>query len=145
MEKIAAHVDELLTEKKVDDVSVSWLIYSLSCFRICDPYVFVEKVIAWSVNSLRHQLEGEKKVIVLVPVVRFLTNVCTSCGELVATKVNDNDFANLILQLLNSSYEPICKETMLLVANIVNNSAIATDSRFRNLIEKSVCNVYCLF
>jgi hypothetical protein len=64
--------------------------------------------------------------------------------------LNESDFTEIILQLLNFSYEPICKETLLLIANIINNPSTIIHStvanvKFKESLEKSVANVSALF
>lgn len=144
------HVDRLLEVKDLDVQSLCWLICLLSFFSVCDAAIVTNRVILWSLSQLRKQLSDEKKVVILVPLVRYLGNVCAAGDEYVIALLNESDFIGMILQLLNSSYEPICKETVLLVANIVNNPSSAVHSvlvnvKFKELLEKSVSNVSALF
>ncbi len=150
LNKIAVHVDRLLEVKDLDVQSLCWLICLLSFFPACDATIMANRVILWSLSQLRRQLSEVKKVVVLVPLVRYLGNMCTAGDEYVIPLLSESDFIGIILQLLNSSYEPICKETLLLVANIVNNPSSAVHSvlaivKFKELLEKSVANVSALF
>lgn len=150
MTKIAAHVDKLLHSKELDVCSLCWLNYLLSFFPCCDASILANNVVFWSLCQLRKQLSEEKKVSVLVPLVRFFGNVCAASDEHVISLLNESDFTAITTQLLNSSYEPICKETLLLVANIVNNPSTTIHSvlanvKFKESLEKSIENVSVLF
>lgn len=148
--KIAAHVDKLLNSKELDVCSLCWLNYLLSFFSCCDASILVNGVVFWSLCQLRKQLSEEKKVSVLVPLVRFFGNVCASSDDHIIALLKESDFITIIMQLLNFSYEPICKETLLLVANIVNNpstiiASVVANVKFKESLEKSVGNVSALF
>lgn len=144
------HADKLIVSVDLDSPSLCWLFYLLSCYPSCDGKILVSKVIVWSFCRLREQLSGDKKVVVIIPLVRFLGNVCASIDTNILVLLNEVDFSQIIFQLLNSSYEPICKETLLLVANIVNNSNPQIQStlltlNFKKNLEKTVKNVIALF
>ena len=149
MNTIAARVDTLLDLDDLDVQSLCWLIYLLSFFPTCDVSIVTNRIIFWCLCQLRKQLSEEKKIVILIPLVRFLGNVCAAGDNHVITLLGERDFTSMILQLLNSSYEPICKETLLLVANIVNNSNSAIHSllanvKFKESLEKSVGSVSAL-
>lgn len=150
MTKIAAHIDKLLHSNEVDVCSLCWLNYLLSFFPCCDACILVNNIVFWSLCQLRKQLSDEKNVSVLVPLVRFFGNVCVASDDHTIALLNESDFTEIILQLLNFSYEPICKETLLLIANIINNPSTIIHStvanvKFKESLEKSVVNVSALF
>ncbi|XP_032794731.1 importin subunit alpha-2 [Daphnia magna] len=148
--KISTQIEKLYHSNDLDVESLCWLNYLLSFFPCCDTTILVSSVIFWSLCQLRQQLSQEKKVSILVPIIRFLGNVTAASNDYVVILLNENDFVSIILKLLNSSYEPICKETLLLVANIVNNPSstvrlVLANVKFKETLEKSVCNVLALF
>lgn len=149
MKKIASHIYKLF-DSDCCISSLCWLTYLLSCYPSCDSSILVDRVISWSLGELRKQLSEDKKIVLLIPLVRFLSNVCASSDEYVITLLNEKDMTHIILELLNSSYEPICKETMLLVANIINNPSHTIQLalvalKFKEILRKSVSNVFALF
>lgn len=96
------------------------------------------------------QLSDGEKAVVLVPLVRFLGNVCAASDDIVIALLSEADFVKVVLQLLNSTQDPICKETLLFVANIVNKSnndihTIVTHMKLKESLEKSVSNVLINF
>lgn len=148
--KIAAQTEKLHHSNDLDVQSLCWLNYSLSFFPCCDTSILASSVIIWSLCQLRQQLSQEKKVTILVPIVRFLGNVSAASEDCVIILLNEGDFASIILQLLNSSYEPICKETLLLVTNIVNNPnsrvhSVLANVQFKETLENTIDNVLALF
>lgn len=150
VDKIAGHIDKLIESVDLDLPSLCWLIYLLSCYPSCDYKILVNRVILWSLGRIREQLSEDKKIVIIIPLVRFLGNVCASNDENILALLNEADFAQVVNQLLNSSYEPICKETLLLVANIVNNPSPQIQStlvilNFKEFWGKSVNNVIALF
>ena len=105
----------------LDIPSVSWLVYLLSFFQSCDDALMVRSVNVWCYSQLQKQLSGEKKITVIVPLVRFFSNLSAANDELVLALLSEADLFSLLKQLLNFSYQPICKETLLWVSNITNN------------------------
>ena len=139
---------KLLEAKDSDPLSTSWLLFALSNNDCCD--VILERTCGWSLEYLRKTLETDKNILVIVPLVRLLANACAASDHLVAALLKEADFPSIVLQLLNFSYEPICKESFLLVANIVNNSnreiqVLLDGVNLRNVLERSVAHVSTLF
>lgn len=81
---------------------------------------------------------------------RLLGNSSAVNDECIIDLLEMDSFPQLIEKLLNFPYEPVCKETVCLVANIVNNHKCEIQSRlesscFRHVIKKSVNHVLGLF
>lgn len=121
LKKIAFEMEKLLQCDDLDIPSVSWLVYLLSFFQSCDDSLMVRSVNVWCYSQLQKQLSGEKKITVIVPLVRFFSNLSAANDELVLALLSEADLFSLLKQLLNFSYQPICKETLLWVSNITNN------------------------
>lgn len=147
--KIAACVPKMMLDGDSDAASSSWLIYMLSCHECCDAFLLTDRVTSWCLSSMRKELLGDRNVAVIVPLVRFFTNVCAANDRHAIALLNEEDFPQLVDQLLNASYEPICKETLMLVGNVVNSpngqiQAVLDVVDFRGFVGKSVARVSML-
>ena len=150
MEKIARSTEKLYAFDDKHAQSMSWMNCLLSFFPCCDSMTMVKRVVDWSFGELRVQLSDGEKAVVLVPLVRFLGNVCAASDDIVIALLSEADFVKVVIQLLNSTQDPICKETLLFVANIVNKSnndihTIVTHMKLKESLEKSVSNVLINF
>ncbi len=134
--------------KELEVVQLPWLIYALSCHASCD--FILERTSSWSLKHLRSELSSAQRVTISIPLVRSLGNAAAASNDCASMFLNEETFPQMVYQLLNSSYEPICKETFLLVANILNNPSediqnVLTSTNFRSFLEKSVVRVSELF
>ena len=131
----------------LDVPSACWLVFLLSFFQSCDDLLFSNNVNGWCYSQLRKEISKDKNVTVIVPLVRFFSNL--SSDELILGFLSDTDFPPMLKQLLNSPYQPICKETLLLVSNIVNNQNPKIQSlfnlNFRDVLEQDISKVLPLF
>jgi len=139
-------MEKLLQCEDLDIPSVSWLVYLLSFFQSCDDVLMVRSVNVWCYSQLQKQLSGDKKITVIVPLVRFFSNLSVANDELVLALLSEADLLFLLKQLLNFSYQPICKETLLWVSNITNNldpkiQLALQKLNFKDSLEKDISSV----
>jgi len=134
--------------KELEVLPLPWLVYALSCHTSCD--FILERTSSWSLKHLKSELSSAQRVTISIPLIRLLGNAAAASNDCASMFLKDETFPQLVYQLLNSAYEPICKETFLLVANIVNNPSddvqnVLTSINFRCFLEKSVVRVSELF
>ena len=112
---------QLFASTNLDVPSAAWLIFVLSKYECFNDVIFECQLNTWSLNELEKQLLEERKVVIMVPLIRCIANICATSDECLLLYASSPDFPNVVKELLNSSYESLQKETFLMVANIVNN------------------------
>lgn len=121
-----------------DATSFAWLLFLLSCHDCCDEHVFESSLITWCFT----RLSSEKTVSIIVPLVRFFSNFSASKSQLFPLLVNQPNFESTLIDLLNSPYEPIRKETFLWVANLINSSGPLVLSEALKSALNAVANLF---
>lgn len=147
---IAGALPQLLASPNVDVTSCAWLISVLSTHERYPRIISECRLSTWTLQEIQKQLGEGEKVVITVPLVRCMSNACATSNECLLQYLDESSFISVVLQLLNSSYECILKETFLLVANIVNNCEPALQVRpsflyFKFQCEKSMERALSLF
>lgn len=118
---IADALPQLLASPNADMTSCAWLISVLSAHECYLKIISECHMITWTLQEIQKQLSTEEKVVIIVPLVRCISNACATSCESCLQYLDDANFVSVILKLFKSPYECVLKETFLLVANIVNN------------------------
>ena len=121
MPDIADALPQLLASPNADMTSCAWLNSVLSAHECYLKIISECHMITWTLQEIQKQLSTEEKVVIIVPLVRCISNACATSCESCLQYLDDANFVSVILKLFKSPYECVLKETFLLVANIVNN------------------------
>ena len=148
--KVASQLNTILKSKAFDVSSFTWLLYFLSCHDCCDQHILTDTIVQWSLSQFNHQIFEEKRVTTIIPLVRLFANLSAASPPFALRVLNQSNFAQIAHDLLNSPYEPICKETFLWIANILNQhdsniQAMLESSKIPGLLNASLNNVAGLF
>ena len=141
---------QLPSSEDLDLSSLSWLWSLLTYHQCCDELFISNHLHTLVLDILRDQLAADRKVVVIIPLVRSLVNLCAARDECVQDLLNVSHFGATLLELLNFSYECVCKEAFILVSHIFStqNPLVADlleNAKLSDLIEMSASRVALLF
>ena len=131
-----------------EDVNLYWLFFLLSSHHQLDEILLSNSLHLWCLQKLHGELDAERNIIAIIPLIRCLVNWC-SVDNCLKTLLMDKEICQVLLQLLKFPYEPVCKEAFLLVATFLNNKngevcGMLESIQLYDVIKEPLATVSCL-
>jgi len=120
-------------------IHLLWLLYSLSSNRNLHNFManrsFLHQCVDIATYEIFQKCDSRPLVKLLTPVVRILANLSAGPDSVTVCLclVRHPDFPAILTALLSTNYLHLCRESLWLFANIVNNESVTVQEEFVNL------------
>jgi len=120
-------------------IHLLWLLYSLSANQTLHNFLanrsFLHQCVDIATYEIFQKCDSRPLVKLLTPVVRILANLSAGPDSVSVCLclVRHPDFPAILTALLSTNYLHLCRESLWLFANIVNNESVTVQEEFVNL------------
>jgi len=120
-------------------IHLVWLLYSLSSNQTLHNFLanrsFLHQCVDIATYEIFQKCDSRPLVKLLTPVVRILANLSAGPDSVSVCLclVRHPDFPAILTALLSTNYLHLCRESLWLFANIVNNESVTVQEEFVNL------------
>jgi len=120
-------------------IHLLWILYLLSSQQSLHNFLanqtFLHQCVDISTYEIFQKCDSRPLVKVLTPVVRILANLSAGPDSVSVCLclVRHPDFPAILTALLSTNYLHLCRESLWLFANIVNNESVTVQEEFVNL------------
>jgi len=120
-------------------IQLLWLLYALSSTQSLHNFLssrsFLNKCLDLCTYEIFQKCDSRPLVKLLTPTVRILANLSAGPDSVTVclNLVRHPDFPAILTALLSTNYLHLCKESLWLLANIVNNESVTVQEEFVNL------------
>jgi len=120
-------------------IHLVWLLYSLSSNQTLHNFLanrnFLHQCVDIATYEIFQKCDSRPLVKLLTPVIRILANLSAGPDSVSVCLclVRHPDFPAILTALLSTNYLHLCKESLWLFANIVNNESVTVQEEFVNL------------
>jgi len=120
-------------------IHLLWLLYSLSSNQTLHNFLanrsFLHQCVDIATYEIFQKCDSRPLVKLLTPVVRILANLSAGPDSVSVCLclVRHPDFPAILTALLSTNYLHLCRESLWLFANIVNNESVTVQEEFVNL------------
>jgi len=120
-------------------IHLLWLLYSLSAHQALHNHLantaFLHQCMDIATYEIFQKCDSRPLVKLLTPVVRILANLSAGPDSVSVclSLVRHPDFPAILTALLATNYTHLCRESLWLFANIVNNENVTVQEEFVNL------------
>lgn len=120
-------------------IHLLWLLFSLSSCQNLHNFLasrsFLNKCMDLCTYEIFQKCDSRPLVKLLTPTVRILANLSAGPDSVTVclNLVRHPDFPAILTALLSTNYLHLCKESLWLFANVVNNESVTVQEEFVNL------------
>ena len=136
---VVASVKMLSPARDKPPIHLVWLLYLLSADQSLHNHLantaFLHQCLDIATYEIFQKCDSRPLVKLLTPVVRILANLSAGPDSVSVclTLVRHQDFPAILTALLSTNYTHLCRESLWLFANIVNNENVTVQEEFVNL------------
>ena len=136
---VVASVKMLGPARDKPPIYLVWLLYLLSADQSLHNHLantaFLHQCLDIATYEIFQKCDSRPLVKLLTPVVRILANLSAGPDSVSVclTLVRHQDFPAILTALLSTNYTHLCRESLWLFANIVNNENVTVQEEFVNL------------
>ena len=136
---VASSVKLLTPPRESPPIHLLWILYILSSDQSLHNHLanrsFLHQCMDIATYEIFQKCDSRPLVKLLTPVVRILANLSAGPDSVAVclSLVRHPDFPAILTALLTTNYTHLCRESLWLFANIVNNENVTVQEEFVNL------------